>query len=194
MRTCRGVASHIHTLLKFCDGVRLCHGRYAAGDVIAACDAAGVAYRVELYSEAAPEGAPTTVTHFPGTGKPLQQGSFTYTRGLNSLGDFECLQPHLTRCLDQPLLATFDKMIGCDVLVASRSSLSACAAYLKPRGGLTIYHPFWHAMLTAEDGHLACDDPRRAEHVAAFVKRFGAARLAAAVSAPAPADATVAVS
>ena len=72
-----------------------------------------------------------------------------------------------------------DRMIDCDVLVMSRSSLSACAAYLKSDKGLVLYHPFWHEMLTAEDGHLACDDPQLDQRCRAFVERFKAGKAGA---------------
>lgn len=70
-------------------------------------------------------------------------------------------------------------MIDCDVLVMSRSSLSACAAYLKSSGGIAIYHPFWHQMLPIEDGHIPCKGPDGHEahglldkHIEAYVERF----------------------
>ena len=74
-------------------------------------------------------------------------------------------------------------MIECDCLITSRSSLSACAAYLKRQEGtLVIYHPFWHSMLEAvEDGHVACDDPKLKERVGEWArKRVSSARSMAA--------------
>ena len=58
------------------------------------------------------------------------------------------------------------------VLITSRSSLSACAAYLKRADGLVIYHPFWHEMLSPEDGHVACNDPQLEARVGAYVRAF----------------------
>ena len=46
---------------------------------------------------------------------------------------------------NEALLDTFDRMINCDILIMSRSSLSACASYLK--NGISLYHPFWHNMM-----------------------------------------------
>ena len=70
-------------------------------------------------------------------------------------------------------------MIDCDVLVMSRSSLSACAAYLKNTGGIAIYHPFWHQMLPVEDGHIPCKGPDGQDshglldkHIEDYVERF----------------------
>ena len=112
------------------------------------------------------------MSSFPGTGKTLEQ-PFTFTAALSKLDEFDVLgSEHLERCLNEPVLQTLDRMIDCDVLVASRSSLSACAAYLKSECGLTIYHPFWHQMLTPEDGHCSCEDPSLDHHIGAFVGRF----------------------
>ena len=66
-------------------------------------------------------------------------------------------------------------MILCDCLIISRSSLSACAAYLKrEEGTLVIYHPFWHNMLSAvEDGHVASDDPKLKDRVGEWARKRG---------------------
>ena len=82
------------------------------------------------------------------------------------------LRLRLRRCVNEPLLTTFDRMIDCDVLVMSRSSLSACAAYLKPASGLVLYHPFWHEMLSPEDGHVPCDAPDLDARCERFVREF----------------------
>ena len=58
------------------------------------------------------------------------------------------------------------------MLAPSRSSLSACAAYLKRADGLVLYHPFWHEMLPVEDGHVACNDAKLDAMLAAFVRRW----------------------
>ena len=144
-----------------------------ASRVIAACDALGVEYVVELYSEVAK--APTTVTQFPGTGKRLAAPATYQPNGAEALHDFDVLEPRLRRCVNEPLLQTFDRMVACDVLVMSRSSLSACAAYLKPASALVLYHPFWHNMLEVEDGHIPCNDPMLDARCRSFVKKFKAA-------------------
>ena len=67
-------------------------------------------------------------------------------------------------------------MVQCDVLVASRSSLSACASYLKAGaadGGCTLYHPFWHRMLASD---IPCDAPDVYARVLGCVDRVAAAR------------------
>ncbi len=53
---------------------------------------------------------------------------------------------NLNKYINEDVLDTiFDRMVNCDILIASRSSLSVCASYLKD--GITIYHRFWHNML-----------------------------------------------
>lgn len=150
-----------------------------ASRVIRACDALGVAYVVELYTEVASH--PTTVEAFPGTGKRLQAPKTYEPNGAEALHEFDMLRPRLRRCVNEPLLTTFDRMIDCDVLVMSRSSLSACAAYLKPASGLVLYHPFWHEMLSPEDGHVPCDAPDLDARCERFVREFSEGRAGAYV-------------
>ena len=71
--------------------------------VARACAARGVAYRFELYSEVAK--SPKVVSEFPGTGKQLATPK-TFDASLNQLEDFDVLEPHLTRCLNEPLLTS----------------------------------------------------------------------------------------
>jgi hypothetical protein len=118
---------------------------------IAACEARHVPYRLELYSEV--PAARQTVRRMA-NGKPLDVPVVLSPED-NALADFDVFGSQLTRHLDEPCLDTLDRMIHCDLLVASRSSFSACASYLKS-GGATLYHPFWHAML---DSDIACDAP-----------------------------------
>ena len=39
-------------------------------------------------------------------------------------------------------------MINCDILIASKSSFSACASYIKQ--GITVYQPFWHNLINSD--------------------------------------------
>ena len=71
--------------------------------VAKACSARGVAYRFELYSEVAR--TPKVVTEFPGSGKQLTNPK-TFDQSLNALEDFDVLEPHLTRCVNEPLLTS----------------------------------------------------------------------------------------
>ena len=71
--------------------------------VARACAARGVTYRFELYSEVAK--SPKVVSEFPGTGKQLATPK-TFDASLNRLEDFDVLEPHLTRCLNEPLLTS----------------------------------------------------------------------------------------
>ena len=113
----------------------------------------------------------STVSEVPGTSKKLESPK-TLTPSLNALEDFDVLRPHLQHFLNEPLLTAFDRMIDCDVLVASRSSLSACAAYLKSERGIAIYHPSTQNMLQAVDGHYSCDDATLDKKLGAFVDSF----------------------
>jgi len=62
---------------------------------------------------------------------------------------------NLKKYINEELLDTFDRMINSDILIMSRSSLSACASYLKK--GISIYHPFWHSMMKRD---IAYNDSR----------------------------------
>lgn len=65
----------------------------------------------------------------------------------NNINEFDIL-PNVTKYINEDILLTFDRMINCDILVSSKSSLSACASYLK--NGVTIYEPFWHNMIPTD--------------------------------------------
>lgn len=83
----------------------------------------------------------------------------------DALAELDSL-PNLTRRVNEPTLVTFSRMVRCDVLITSRSSLSACAHYLNP-GGLTIFHPFWHAFRASDA--VAFDSPDLDERVERFI-------------------------
>ena len=70
----------------------------------------------------------------------------------NKVEEFDIL-PNLDKYINESILLTFDRMINCDVLIGSRSSLSACASYIKK--GVTIYKPFWHKMIKSD---ISCDN------------------------------------
>ena len=63
---------------------------------------------------------------------------------------------------------TFDRMINCDILVASKSSFSAFAAYLKTEG-ITVYYPFWHTMNTTD---VSCNDSEMGSKILAYINAF----------------------
>ena len=114
-----------------------------------------------------------TVASVPGRGKAVSYSP----DGPEKLREFEeGLAPHVSLVLNEHVLRTLDRMVSCDALVMSRSSLSASAAYLKRADGLVVYHPFWHSMLGPEDGHVSCDDPGLKERVRAFVEGWAAKR------------------
>ena len=54
----------------------------------------------------------------------------------------------MNKYINENVLDTFDRMINSDILIGSRSSLTACASYLK--NGLTVYHKFWHNMISSD--------------------------------------------
>ena len=134
-----------------------------ARHAIKVCTKLGVAYRIELYSEV--PRAKQRVHHFA-NGKAIDT-PITLSPEDSALFDFDVFGSHLYRYLDEPCLDTFDRMVNCDLLVASRSSLSACASYLK-KDGATLYHPFWHRMLASD---IACDAPDLDERLSACVHR-----------------------
>lgn len=45
--------------------------------------------------------------------------------------------PNLTQFINEPLFATFDRMVNCDILVASSSAFSDAASYMKE--GITVF-------------------------------------------------------
>ena len=134
-------------------------------------------YRIELYTEVARKA--TQVKGFPGGDRKRLDTPLTYSPdGPERLSDFHQAfgSDNLdTTYVNAPLLTTLGRMILCDCLITSRSSLSACSAYLKRKEGtLVIYHPFWHSMLSAvEDGHVACDDPKLKERVGEWARKRG---------------------
>ena len=134
-------------------------------------------YRIELYTEVAIKA--TQVKGFPGGDRKRLDTPLTYSPdGPERLSDFHQAfgsDKLDTTYVNAPLLTTIGRMIECDCLITSRSSLSACAAYLKrEEGTLVIYHPFWHNMLSAvEDGHVASDDPKLKDRVGEWARKRG---------------------
>ena len=115
---------------------------------------------------------PTTVAAFPGTGKQLASPVTFSPNGPEKLDEFNQLAPHLnTEFVNAPLLTTLERMISCDVLIASRSSLSACAAYLQRPEGFTIYHPFWH-QVCAHLSALLCTPLCTPLHSSALLRKW----------------------
>ena len=105
------------------------------------CIKHNVKYIIELYTEVATKLIKVTPTH-PGIKKRIHK-SKAITPESSAIEDFDVL-PNLQKYINTSMSETFDRMINCDILVASRSSFSACAAYIKK--GITIYHPFMHNM------------------------------------------------
>lgn len=137
-----------------------------ARHAIQACKTRRIPYRVELYTEV-PRSS-QTVRQFV-NGKTLPSPVILSPED-NELSDFElAFGDALHAYLDEDLLDTFDRMINCNLLVASRSSLSACASYLKDCDSCTLYHPFWHAMLRSD---IPCNDALLQRRVQNCVDRW----------------------
>ena len=109
-------------------------------------DEENINYVIELYTEVASKVIKVTPTHV-GIKKRIHKAK-SITPESSAISDFDIL-PNLQRYINENMFDTFDRMINCDILVASKSSFSACAAYLKT-DGFTIYHPFWHTMNTTD--------------------------------------------
>lgn len=101
-----------------------------------------VDYLIELYTEI-PSGNINITPEHPGINKRIKK-DVVIKPEYHKISDFDSL-PKLNKYINEDVLDTFDRMVNCDILIASRSSLSACASYLKE--GITIYHSFWHSML-----------------------------------------------
>jgi hypothetical protein len=90
--------------------------------ILAACAHIGMPPpMVELYTEV-PEGNASLVVRggSPGiNGRIRQPKRLLPQHELNDLSGFDAI-PRLTRFVNEPMLATFDRMIRCDVLVAVR--------------------------------------------------------------------------
>lgn len=98
-----------------------------------------IPFVVELYTEVPTKNAIITGEH-------IGDDSTTIVNARqNKIEEFDAGIPNLHKYINEDLEKTFDRMINCDLLITSRSSLSAVASYLKPRG-ISLYHPFWHNM------------------------------------------------
>lgn len=108
----------------------------------AICRAIGRSYLVDIFSESMPTG--TTLR--PGDFAPgMSRQSFVVSGDLDNFSEFDPLGPINYR-INEDLISTMRALTEADVLVTSKSSMSAVAGLLQ-QGGIVLFHPFWHAAL-----------------------------------------------
>lgn len=130
------------------DGNRMLPNEYYidnANKIINICKKLNVDYIIELYTELPDRDLIITGKH-PGINGRISKDHII-SRESHKIEEFNIL-PNLEKYINEDLLITFDRMINCDILIASKSSLSACASYLKK--GITIYSEFWHSLNTKD--------------------------------------------
>jgi hypothetical protein len=113
--------------------------------IIRTCNECKVNYVIELYTEI-PETDISVTNETVGVNGRIAN-PITILQNAGNIQEFDVL-PNLNKYINENLLDTFDRMINCDILIGSRSSLTACASYLKQ--GLTVYHKFWHNMISSD--------------------------------------------
>lgn len=104
-----------------------------------------IPFKVELYTEIPDKKYDISGKH-PGINNRIK-GNVIIDPSNNNIQDFDCLS-NLEKYINEDILLTFDRMINCDILIASKSSLSACASYIKQ--GVTVYQPFWHNLISSD--------------------------------------------
>ena len=116
--------------------------------IINICNQCNIEYIIELYTELPEQDLLITGNH-PGINGRIKK-DIIISKNTHKIEEFDIL-PNLEKYINEELLITFDRMINCDILVASKSSLSACASYLKK--GITVYNKFWHTLNTNDIEH-----------------------------------------
>lgn len=116
--------------------------------IISICKRLNIEYSIELYTELPDSDIIVTGKH-PGINNRISE-SVIISKDKHKIHEFDVL-PNLQKYINEELLVTFDRMVNCDILIASKSSLSTCASYLKK--GMTIYHKFWHELNTNDIEH-----------------------------------------
>ena len=116
--------------------------------IINICKQCNIEYIVELYTELPEQDLLVTGNH-PGINGRIKN-DIIIRKNTHKIEEFDIL-PNLKKYINEELLITFDRMVNCDILVASKSSLSACASYLKK--GITVYSKFWHTLNTKDIEH-----------------------------------------
>ena len=113
--------------------------------IIKECEKQNIDYIIELYTEVPEKDVIITNEHVGVNGRIPK--TITIFKDSDKIQDFDIL-PKLNKYINEKMLDTFDRMINCDILIGSRSSMTACAAYIK--NGNTVYHKFWHNMISSD--------------------------------------------
>lgn len=121
-----------------------------------------IKFVIELYTEV-PENTTIITKQHIGINNRINN-DITISPENNMIQDFNHL-PNLIRYINEDCLDTFDRMINCNILIASRSSFSTCASYIK-ENGITIYHKFWHSLL---DSDIEYNDPQITEKITNYI-------------------------
>lgn len=108
-------------------------------------DGLGVDYTFELHTEV-PQAEFTVQPGDHGIRNRIE-APVTVTPAMSRLEDFGVL-PNLVHCINERTVDCLRSLATADVLVMSRSSFSYVAAILN-RGGIAMYHPFWHQPLSS---------------------------------------------
>lgn len=135
-----------------------------AQHIISLLEKHNITYIVELYTEVASKVIKVTPSHV-GIKKRIHKAK-AITPESSAIEDFDII-PNLEKYINTSMFDTFDRMINCDILVASKSSFSACAAYLK--NGITVYSPFWHNMNSRD---IQVNDTLYENKIELFVKNL----------------------
>jgi hypothetical protein len=116
-----------------------------AQKIIKECEKHNIDYIIELYTEVPEKDIIVTNEHVGVNGRIPK--TTTISKDSDKIQEFDIL-PNLNKYINEKMLDTFDRMINCDVLIGSRSSMTACASYIK--NGITVYHKFWHNMISSD--------------------------------------------
>ena len=135
-----------------------------ANVIISILEQMKIDYVVELYTELPSENLTITPQH-PGINNRISHNMLIKPE-YHQITDFDMLT-NLNKYINEDLFDTFDKMVNCDILIASRSSMSASASYVKR--GITVYHAFWHNMLKKDIEH---NDSQLIPKLKSFISNF----------------------
>lgn len=130
--------------------------------IIKILDEKNIQYKIELYTEVPDKKYNITGNH-PGINNRIKN-NIVIDPNDNNIHEFDCL-PNIDKYINENIMLTFDRMINCDILIASRSSLSACTSYIKE--GITVYHPFWHNLISND---IKTTDPNFEKNINNFIE------------------------
>ncbi len=131
--------------LRFIAPERILRNAYyvsVALEIAGIMEAAGIETQFELHTEVAESEFVVEPGRWSATGL---QHEATVTPQDDALEEFDAI-PNLVRCYNEPAMVTLEKLATADILLISKSSFSYLAAVLSP-AGITVYTPFWHAMM-----------------------------------------------